>query len=160
MVEIGGYPFNKPELLKQALTTRDYSKQAKDKGEDNVHHQLPMRTLGDKVLSTLLAEHFYRPDISQKELKDLMVPIERRSGLCILAKYLDFTERMFTSDDEKENDKHKGDRVQAETSEAIIAAVLLDSDYYTCSDVVLGWLRKTGQLPRKPILPQNQITPR
>ncbi|MBA3044958.1 MAG: hypothetical protein KKH41_03370 [Candidatus Thermoplasmatota archaeon] len=142
MVEIGGYPFENPKLLEQALTTQDYSKQEKDKG-NKVPCQMPMRTLGDRVLSLILAEYYYPLYATQKEINDAMEMIECSKGECILAEFL-----KFQIVNKSNNDKNlDSEDFLSETTEAIIAAVFLDSDYYTCKDVVLGWLRETKQIP-------------
>jgi ribonuclease-3 len=131
------HPFMKDELLTRALTRKAYAEMQKQK-DIECEHQNMLCVLGDAVLDAIVAEMLTKKGVEKKgEITKKRQNYVSRVALHEVAKGFDLHEFIRTSIGERV-DKNQS-RIQAETFEAIVGAIFLDSDYETTRDAVLNW---------------------
>ena len=128
-VKILEYNFSNQQLLERALTHRSH-------GNDNNER---LEFLGDAILGFIIAEYLYNtfPDIPEGELTRLRANLVKRETLAKLARTLDLGPLIRFGLGEKKSGGWRRDSILANTLEAIIGAVYLDSDIENCRDFIL-----------------------
>ena len=123
------YKFNDIALLKLALTHRSVS--------NNNNERLEF--LGDSVLGAIISrELFHRfPKIDEGQLSRLRSHLVRGQTLAKLAKTIDLSDFLILGQGELKSGGFRRESIQADTLEAIIGAIFIDSDYLTTNQVVL-----------------------
>ncbi len=115
------YQFNKPELLRQALTHRSYSAANNER----------LEFLGDGVLdcviATLLYQHF--PELPEGDLSRLRSHLVKESMLGELARKLDLGSQLRMGEGEIKTEGWKRPSVLADALEALIGAIYLDGGF-------------------------------
>ena len=121
-----GIKFKNPELLKKALTHKSY---AAEMGNDEYNERLEF--LGDSILSAVVSEHLYikHPEYDEGRLSQIKSQVVSGQNLCRWAKKAKFGEYFFISKGEEINGARTRDSLLANTFEAIIAAIYLDSGF-------------------------------
>ena len=124
------YQFNNIELLNIALTHRSVSK----------HNNERLEFLGDSVLGSIISEELYsrHSNIDEGQLSRLRSHLVRGNTLANLAKKLDISENLRLGQGELKSGGFRRESILADTFEAILGAVFLDSDYLTVKKVVLN----------------------
>lgn len=129
-----GYQFNDPQLLIQALTHR------------SAHHQHNERLeyLGDAILGSVIATQLYQqfPKADEGQLSRLRSFLVKEKALSELATQLNFSQFLILGSGELKSGGFRRDSILSDTFEAIIGAVLLDSDYLTAQSYILNLYRK------------------
>lgn len=134
------YQFSNPALLKAALTHRSA-------GNDNNER---LEYLGDAVLGFVVAELLYRkfPDASEGELSRLRASLVNRDSLASIARELKLGSYLTLGSGELKSGGYRRDSILADALEAILGAILLDSDFQRCSDCIHQLF--TGRLDTMP----------
>ena len=124
------YQFSDIELLNKALTHRSVSKQNNER----------LEFLGDSVLGSIISEELYsrHSSIDEGQLSRLRSHLVRGNTLANLAKKLNISENLKLGQGELKSGGFRRESILADTFEAILGAVFLDSDYLTVKKVVLN----------------------
>jgi ribonuclease-3 len=124
------YQFNNIELLNKALTHRSVSKQNNER----------LEFLGDSVLGSIISEELYsrHSNIDEGQLSRLRSHLVRGNTLANLAKKLNISENLKLGQGELKSGGFRRESILADTFEAILGAIFLDSDYLTVKKVVLN----------------------
>jgi len=143
-----GYTFNDQTLLIQALTHRSA------KGSHNER----LEFLGDSILGFIIAETLYEqfPKQDEGELTRMRSSLVKGVTLAEIARDFNLGEFLILGPGELKSGGHRRDSILEDAVEAIIGAVYIDSDIYTCKDLVLSWFEqrlsviKPGQEQKDP----------
>ena len=124
------YQFSDIELLYKALTHRSVSK----------HNNERLEFLGDSVLGSIISEELYsrHSNIDEGQLSRLRSHLVRGNTLANLAKKLNISENLKLGQGELKSGGFRRESILADTFEAILGAIFLDSDYLTVKKVVLN----------------------
>ena len=124
------YQFNNSALLTQAVTHRS---------AHHLHNER-LEFLGDAILGNVIALALYLkfPKADEGKLSRLRAFLVKEKALAELANELDFSQFLILGSSELKSGGFRRDSILSDTFEAIIGAVLLDSDYETASQYILG----------------------
>ncbi len=133
--------FNNLNLLDQALTHRSYANEFKD---SNVLDNENLEFLGDAVLGLIISEYIYRefPDYTEGDLSKLKSVIVSRSLLANCGKEIGVGKYLLLGKGEKVTGGRFRESITANTIEAIIGAIYLDSDLIKTRNFVLRELKE------------------
>ena len=126
-----GYEFTDPHLLLLALTHRSV-------GANNNER---LEFLGDSILNHIIAEALYRrfPQAREGQMSRMRASLVNGDKLAEVAKELALGEYLKLGSGERKSGGHRRSSILADTLEAVIGAVLLDSDVEQCRRCVLTW---------------------
>ncbi|MFT3896498.1 MAG: ribonuclease III [Thermomonas sp.] len=126
-----GHRFADPGLLAQALTHRSAG----------TPHNERLEFLGDALVNLIVAEALYArwPRADEGALTRARAELVRESALAAIARELDLGPRLILGPGELKSGGHRRDSILADTLEAVVAAIHLDSDFAHCREVVLPW---------------------
>jgi len=129
-----GYSFNQPALLHQALRHRSAG----------APHNERLEFLGDSLVNLMVAESLFLfwPKADEGALTRGRANLVRESSLASVARQLDIGEKIELGTGEMKTGGHRRDSILADTLEALIAAIYLDSDFETCRSAVLPWFEQ------------------
>ncbi|CAI8400905.1 MAG: ribonuclease III [Luminiphilus sp.] len=127
------YQFSDLALLKRALTHRSAGK----------HHNERLEFLGDAVIGLAAAAAFYDlfPDADEGVLSRLRALVVSGHSLAAIAKELDLSSCLILGESERKSGGRHRDSILADTLEALVGAVALDSSPEKALQVASGWLR-------------------
>jgi len=127
------YQFSDLALLKRALTHRSAGK----------HHNERLEFLGDAVIGLAAAAAFYDlfPDADEGVLSRLRALVVSGHSLAAIAKELDLSSCLILGESERKSGGRHRDSILADTLEALVGAVALDSSHEKALQVASGWLR-------------------
>ena len=123
------YEFNNVSLLKQALTHRSVSKSNNER----------LEFLGDSILGCVISQELYNrfPLIDEGQLSRLRSSLVKGQTLAKLAKGIDLSDNLILGQGELKSGGFRRESIQADAFEAILGAILLDSDYKTVKGIIL-----------------------
>ena len=129
-----GYSFNQPALLQQALRHRSAG----------APHNERLEFFGDSLVNLIVSESLFGhwPKADEGALTRARANLVRESSLAGIARQLDLGEHIVLGIGEMKTGGHRRDSILADTLEAIIAAIYLDSDFETCRTAVLRWFEQ------------------
>lgn len=133
------YEFKNKSLRKKAFT---HISRANEMG---IESNQRLEFLGDSILSLIVAEYIYEnyPEYPEGKLTELRAAIVCEKTLAKIARKLGLGEKLvFGRSEAKSNGKDK-DSILADTFEALLAAIYLDSDMETAKKVTLNVLGET-----------------
>ena len=124
------YQFKDTDLLEIALTHRSVGK--------NNYERLEF--LGDSVLGLVITDKLYNtyPDEAEGVLTRLRSYLVKKETLSRLARQMELGEFIKLGAGEMKSGGWRRDSILANTLEALIGAIYLDSDFSTCQEVVLS----------------------
>ena len=122
------YTFQKPEILKLALTHPSYANEHPQKIGEACHNQR-LEFLGDAVLDFLVAAWLYRayPEYSEGTLTRLRATLVRTTSLAKLAEELELGNALRLGRGEEDSGGHKRPANLCDTLEATVGALFLDA---------------------------------
>ncbi len=125
-----GYRFNRPELLRQALTHRSHSSQ----------HNERLEFLGDSVLNCVIASLLYLrfPGLKEGELSRLRANLVRQESLAEIATDLFLGDKLLLGEGELKSGGFRRPSILADALEAILGAIYLDSGFAAAHDCIEG----------------------
>jgi ribonuclease III len=128
------YTFNQPALLQQALRHRSAG----------APHNERLEFLGDSLVNLIVAESLFShwPKADEGALTRARANLVRESSLATIARQLDVGDNIVLGMGESKTGGHRRDSILADTLEAIIAAIFLDSHFENCRSVVLPWFEQ------------------
>lgn len=128
-----GYTFQQSELLLQALTHRSA----------NSKHNERLEFLGDSILSYVIANALYHlfPRIDEGDMSRMRATLVRGNTLAEIAREFELGEHLRLGPGELKNGGFRRESILADTVEALIGGVFLDSDIQTVEKLILDWYR-------------------
>ena len=139
------YRFKNPDLLKQAFTRRSYSKE--HGGEDNE----VLEFIGDKALDLVVVKflsdrygyyaheyknvlrvnlpNYYKSECDEGKLTEIKSQLVQKKNLAMRIDFLGFADCLIMNRSDEEDEVYNRDSVKEDLFEAIIGAVVLDSDW-------------------------------
>ncbi|MDH4099108.1 MAG: ribonuclease III [Nitrospirota bacterium] len=133
------YRFSNIDYLKHALVHKSFANEKKDQGiEDNER----LEFLGDAVLDLIISESLVEgyPSYSEGRLSKLRALVVNEGSLSTVARSLDLGKHILLGRGEEQSGGRDKDSILADTLEAIIAAIYLDSGLDSTSRFVLPLL--------------------
>lgn len=126
--------FSDRSLLEQALTHRSAA----------TRHNERLEFLGDALVNLIAAEALYGywPQADEGALTRGRAELVRESALATIARRFGLGERIVLGPGELKSGGHRRDSILADTVEAVVAAIYLDSDFAHCRAVVLPWFEE------------------
>lgn len=126
-----GHPFKNVALAEQALTHRSFG------GEHNER----LEFLGDGIINLLMAEALFQrfPDTREGELTRMRASLVKGETLAAVARSLQWGDALRLGSGEMKSGGWRRDSILADSLEAMIAAIYLDSGLDVCRERVLVW---------------------
>lgn len=126
-----GYQFREQVHLDLALTHRSC-------GASNNER---LEFLGDSILNFIIGEALYLrfPEAREGQLSRLRSQMVRGETLAQLAREFELGECLILGEGEMKSGGHRRDSILADTIEALIGAIYVESGYDLCRERVLSW---------------------
>lgn len=165
--ELLGHRFGDPELLERALTHRSWAfenLEGRSPAELRRSENETLEFLGDSLLGLAVAEHLFRkhPDLGEGDLTLMKHRLVSTATLAEIAVEYGLGEHIRIGKGEERTGGREKPAILANTLEAVLAAVFLDSDYQTASALVdrmfTGHFRRAtpqGSLDHKSVLQER-----
>lgn len=117
--------FNNQKLFEQAFTHRSFLNEAKEKVASNER----LEFLGDSILSFVVSEYLFTtyPDFEEGTLTNLRSLLVNTKSLALHARELDFGKYLLLSKGEAESKGRENQSLLADSFEAFIGALFIDS---------------------------------
>jgi len=134
-----GIKFHNKDLLTQAFTHRSYLNENPDFKLD---HNERLEFLGDAVIELIVTEHLYKdyPEKAEGELTNWRASLVNAKMMTSVAEELEFNNFLLLSKGEaKETGKARA-YILANTFEALLGALYLDSGYKPCDEFIKKYL--------------------
>ncbi|PID41897.1 MAG: ribonuclease III [Proteobacteria bacterium] len=140
-----GYTFTNRESLQLALRHRSLGSRNNER----------LEFLGDSLLNCVIAEYLFHRFPKQKEghMSRLRAGLVRGTTLSEIAREFNLGEFIQLGAGELKSGGFRRDSILADSVEAIIGAIYLDSDFEQCKACILSWFEK-----RLNSLPESGIT--
>jgi ribonuclease-3 len=124
------HKFNNKKLLLTALTHRSANKQNNQR----------LEYLGDAVLDCIIAEKLYKqyPEFQEGLLSQHRASLVNKESLSEIAIQLDILPHIILGPGEKKQ-LNVTESILADTLEALIGAIYLDTDFATCKELILAY---------------------
>lgn len=121
--------FKNKDLLEQALTHKSWVNEHSGKRESNERFEF----LGDAILEFVVSKEIFNffPNKEEGYLTALRANLVNTTSLAEVAKSLNLGEKLFLSKGEEETGGRENSSIMADTVEAIIGALLIDSGVAT-----------------------------
>lgn len=128
------YHFSDQKLLMQALTHRSAK---------GIHNER-LEFLGDSILGFIIAQALYEkfPKHDEGDLTRMRSSLVKGVTLAEIGRSFNLGDHLILGPGELKSGGHRRESILEDAVEAIIGAMYLDSDIYTCKDVVLKWFDK------------------
>ncbi|WP_425482947.1 ribonuclease III [Enterobacteriaceae endosymbiont of Neohaemonia nigricornis] len=138
-----GYIFHHQDLLYQALTHRSASSK----------HNERLEFLGDSILSYIIAKALYNkfPNVNEGNMSRMRATLVRGDTLASIAREFNLGKYLFLGPGEFKNGGYDRESILADTIEALIGSICLDSNIKTVEHIILIWY----QIRLKTIIPGN-----
>ena len=123
-----GYIFNRPELLRQALTHRSHS----------LPHNERLEFLGDSVLNCAVAGLIFRhfPGLTEGNLSRVRANLVNQQALAERAQTLELGKLIRFGDGELKSGGERRPSILADTLEAVLGAIYLDGGFTQAEKVI------------------------
>ncbi len=128
-----GYTFHHQELLQQALTHRSASSKHNERTE----------FLGDSILSFVIANALYHrfPRVDEGDMSRMRATLVRGNTLAEIAREFELGECLRLGPGELKSGGFRRESILADTVEALIGGVFLDSDIQNVERLILSGTR-------------------
>jgi ribonuclease-3 len=126
-----GYEFTDPQLLTRALTHRSAGSRNNER----------LEFLGDSIVNHIIAEALYRrfPRASEGAMSRMRASLVKGETLADLAREMALGEQLVLGPGERKSGGHRRASILADALEAVVGAMLIDSDVEQCRAHVLRW---------------------
>ncbi|MCE2571435.1 ribonuclease III [Motilimonas eburnea] len=128
-----GYEFKDTKLFLQALTHRSA----------NGKHNERLEFLGDSVLSFVISTDLYKrfPNINEGDMSRMRATLVKGNTLAEFGREFELKDCLILGPGELKSGGFRRDSILADTIEALIGAIYLDSDIETVNRLVLSWYK-------------------
>lgn len=125
------YQFSDESLLETALTHRSFSSSNNER----------LEFLGDSLLGVTISQQLFKqfPDVKEGVLSRQRSRLVKGVTLAALAREFSLSDYLIMGSGELKSGGYRRDSILADTVEAIIGAIYLDSDIQHCQAVILHW---------------------
>jgi ribonuclease-3 len=129
--KILGYQFKDQELLRQALSHRSYG----------ANHYERLEFLGDSILGFIIADELYQrfPEATEGQMTRLRSNLVKGKTLAKLAQQLSLGEYLLLGTGELKSGGFRRASILADTFEAIVAGIYLESGIDICRERLICW---------------------
>ncbi len=140
-----GYTFINKDLLKNALTHTSYAY------EHGVNSNEKLEFLGDAILEFITSEYLYEnyKDLKEGEMTKVRATVVCEESLYKIAQQHNFSDFLYLGKSETFNKGKKSPAILADSVEAVIAAIFLDSGIENAKKFVLENLIDSIQVASK-----------
>ena len=129
------YNFTRPETLEEALRHSSYTNENRElQLKDNERLEFLGDAVLDLAISHILMEKF--KDLKEGDLSKYRAKVVNESGLCKVAKSLDLGEYILLGKGEEITDGREKPSILANTMEAVLGALYLDSEFGKTRDII------------------------
>ena len=136
---VGPYTFKNQSLLRQALTHSSFKREHEvyEDGKPSDDNER-LEFLGDAILDLVIGDILFKnmPDEKEGNLSKIRAGIVCEESLAKIAETLNISQLIILGRGELRSGGREKASILADAVEAIIGAVYLDSDYYTCYEFV------------------------
>ena len=126
-----GYQFHNPDLLNLALTHSSAGAKNNER----------LEFLGDSIVNHIIAEALFQlfPAAREGEMTRMRASLVKGDTLAEVAMELELGEYLRLGSGERKSGGHRRASILADAFEAVVGAILLDSDVEQCRQCVLVW---------------------
>jgi ribonuclease-3 len=126
-----GYQFQDQEQFQLALTHRSFGARNNER----------LEFLGDSILNFIVGEALYRrfPDAREGQLSRLRSQMVKGDTLAELAREFQLGDCLVLGEGEMKSGGHRRDSILADTVEALIGTIYLESGFEICRERVVSW---------------------
>jgi len=134
-----GFDFNDKNILKQAFTHRSYLNENPD---FKLEHNERLEFLGDAVMELIVTDHLYRdyPEKTEGDLTNWRAALVNAKMLTSVAEELGYNDFLLLSKGESKEMGKARAYILANTFEALLGALYLDSGYQACDEFLKKYL--------------------
>ena len=134
-----GIKFKNKDLLVQAFTHRSYLNENPD---FKLEHNERLEFLGDAVIELIVTEHLFKeyPEKAEGELTNWRAALVNAKMMTSVSEDLGFNEFLLLSRGEKKETGKARAYILANTFEALLGALYLDSGYDPCDEFIKKYL--------------------
>ena len=135
-----GYTFNNKKLLEEALTHTSYAYENKTKSNERLEY------LGDSILEFIMSEYLFLNynNLSEGEMTKVRANVVCEDSLYEVAKKHNFSDFLFLGKSEI-NSQNSKKAIMADSVEAVIAAIFLDSNLENAKKFIIDNLKDSAQ---------------
>ena len=139
-----GYSFKNKNLLKEALTHTSYAYENKVKSNERLEY------LGDSILEFVISEYLFLKynNLSEGEMTKVRANVVCEDSLYEIAKRHNFSDFLLLGKSEKHSQNSKK-AIMADSVEAVIAAIFLDSDVECAKKIIIDNLKDFVEIASK-----------
>lgn len=139
-----GYSFKNKNLLKEALTHTSYAYENKVKSNERLEY------LGDSILEFVISEYLFLKynNLSEGEMTKVRANVVCEDSLYEIAKRHNFSDFLLLGKSEKHSRNSKK-AIMADSVEAVIAAIFLDSDIEYAKKFIIDNLKDFVEIASK-----------
>ncbi len=139
-----GYSFKNKNLLKEALTHTSYAYENKVKSNERLEY------LGDSILEFVISEYLFLKynNLSEGEMTKVRANVVCEDSLYEIAKRHNFSDFLLLGKSEKHSQNSKK-AIMADSVEAVIAAIFLDSDIEYAKKFIIDNLKDFVEIASK-----------
>lgn len=140
-----GYKFKNKELLKKALTHTSYAY------ENNVESNEKLEYLGDSILEFLSSKYLYNnyKKLNEGEMTKVRAAVVCEESLYKVATKHNFSDFLNLGKSERMNNGHLSKAILADSVEAVIAAMYLDSNLEYVEKFIISNLKDAIEVASK-----------
>ena len=140
-----GYFFKDKELLKKALTHRSYA------NENNIESNEKLEFLGDSILEFISSKYLFEnyKNLKEGEMTKVRAAVVCEESLYKIAYKHNFSDFLYLGKSELKNSCIARKAILADSVEAIIAAMYLDSDIETAEKFIIENLKEPIEFASK-----------
>ncbi len=140
-----GYTFKNKELLKNALTHTSYAY------ENNVQSNEKLEFLGDSILEFLSSKYLYGKykKLKEGEMTKVRATVVCEDSLYKIALKHNFSDFLYLGKSESSNNAHLSKAILADSVEALIAAIYLDSGLECAEKFIIENLKEPIEIATK-----------
>ncbi|MGI1677360.1 MAG: ribonuclease III [Cellvibrionaceae bacterium] len=133
LIRVLGYTFSNLNLFRQALTHRSVGAVNNER----------LEFLGDSLLNTIIAEALFEkfPRAKEGQLSRMRAQLVKGDTLAEVAREFNIGDCLILGEGEMKSGGHRRSSILADTVEALLAAIYLDSNsnFEVCRERVLDW---------------------
>lgn len=140
-----GYEFKNKELLKKALTHTSYAY------ENNVESNEKLEFLGDSILEFISSKYLYNnyEDLKEGEMTKVRATVVCEESLYKVAIKHNFSDFLNLGKSESSNQANLSKAILADSVEAVIAAIYLDSNLENAEIFIINNLKEAIKIASK-----------
>ena len=137
-----GYTFKNKYLLNQALTHTSYAY------ENHIESNEKLEFLGDSILEFISSKYLYKtfPNLKEGEMTKVRATVVCEDSLYMIAKKHNFSDFLKLGRSEIVNNGKERPAILADSVEAIIAAIYLDSNIQNAEKFILNNLKDSVEI--------------